>query len=458
MANSSVKHGDRRRVVLTGLGPISAFGRGIEPLWEAMLEGRSAFRPFELFDASGFDCPFAATLSKELFDVRKTVPKTYRKAAKVMARDIELAVGAAAKAVEDGQLVTRATDPEAEPTIPSSRTGCHIGAGLIACDVDELSLALATSTDEDDEFDINAWGSTGMGNLPPLWLLKYLPNMLACHVTIIHDCQGPSNTITCAEAASGLSLGESMRVIMRGHADVCLSGGAESKINPMGVLRQQFAGRLAKIEQTEDPSQVIQPFSPNARGGILGEGGGILILEGLDSALSRGVTPIAELAGFAASQAMCPDMIGLVYGDDDESVPSAIRAALADACCSPDDIDAILPFGSSIPSMDQIDARAIQSVFGDRAASIPVITTVPYVGLCGAGQGALAASIAAHCIREQMLPARIGIQGEDSSGLNAGPCEARPASLRNILVFTTSVGGQNNAYVLRKVDAGEVSS
>ena len=180
----------RRRVVITGLGPISTYGIGIQPLWEGMLSGRSGIRTIETFDASGFDCPVGAQLASDQFDVRKLVPKTYRKATKVMARDIALAVGAAASATNDAGLVTSASDTDADPTIPAGRTGCHIGAGLIATDVDELSLALTFSSDADGEFDISAWGDGGMTNLTPLWLLKYLPNMLACHVTIIHDCQG----------------------------------------------------------------------------------------------------------------------------------------------------------------------------------------------------------------------------------------------------------------------------
>ena len=448
----------RRRVVITGLGPISTYGIGIQPLWEGMLSGRSGIRTIETFDASGFDCPVGAQLASDQFDVRKLVPKTYRKATKVMARDIALAVGAAASATNDAGLVTSASDTDADPTIPAGRTGCHIGAGLIATDVDELSLALTSSSDADGEFDISAWGDGGMTNLTPLWLLKYLPNMLACHVTIIHDCQGPSNTITCAEASSGLSIGESMRVISRGHADVCLSGGAECKLNPMGILRQQFAGRLAKLEPADDPALLVRPYSEEARGSVLGEGGGILILEALESARERGARPVAEIAGFSASQASCSDTVGLVYDEDDTSVESAINNALKSAGCSPGDIDAVLPLGSGIPHMDAVDARAIHAVFGERAGSVPIITFVPNVGLCGAGTGAIATALAAKCLDEQMLPARVGIEGALTSGLDAGPIAARPAKLGAILVFTTSMGGQNTALVLRRYDDGGEAS
>src|SRR5690606_32200745 len=175
------------------------------------------------------------------------VPKSYRKAVKVMARDIELAVAAAKCAVEDARLVTRGALPDGSSegtTYPASRMGCQIGAGLIAAETDELTAALATAAttaaDGRPTLDLKAWGDAeggqgAMNNLQPLWLLKYLPNMLACHVTIIHGAEGPSNTITCAEASGLLSIGESVRVIQRGDADLCFSGGAEAPINHMRV-------------------------------------------------------------------------------------------------------------------------------------------------------------------------------------------------------------------------------
>jgi 3-oxoacyl-[acyl-carrier-protein] synthase II len=197
-----------RRVFISGVGPITTFGVGMDPLWAALVEGRSGIAPITRFDASGFGCPFAAEVSAETFNPRQWVPKSYRKAAKVMSRDIELAVGAAAAAIAEAGLTTRGTDPDAAPTLPPARVGCHIGAGLIAADVDELTAALVSSVGDDGAFSLARWGEAGMQNLTPLWMLKYLPNMLACHVTIIHDCQGPSNTITCAEASGGLDRGE----------------------------------------------------------------------------------------------------------------------------------------------------------------------------------------------------------------------------------------------------------
>lgn len=437
-----------RRVVITGLGPVTCFGIGADVLWNAMLEGRTGIRRIKRFNPDGFACRYAAELDDEKFNIRDIVPKSYRKATKVMCRDIELAVAGADAAVRDAGLVTKAIDPDAQPTYQPHRVGCQIGAGLIAADVAELTAALVYSRSEDGGVDLKHWGEGGMQNLTPLWLLKYLPNMLACHVTIIHDCHGPSNTITCCEASSGLSLGESVRVIARGGADVCLTGGAEFKVNPMAMFRQSCAQRLAAPESDEDAASAVRPFSPDAGGTLLGEGGGILVVEALETAERRGATPVAEVVGFASTQSLCQYTISFDFDPQDTGMADAMGLAIKQAGVSPEEIDAIVPFGSGIANVDRAEAASIQRVFGKRAASIPLITTVPFTGNCNAGNGAVALSAAALALQHQRLPARLNTTG--ASCLDAEACTARPAKLNYVLAFSTSQGGQNAAIVLKK--------
>ena len=435
----------QRRVVITGLGPITAFGVGIEPLWEAMVEGRCAIKRIEQFDPEGFDCKVAAELARDQFNVRDVVPRSYRKATKVMCRDTELAVGAAAAAVADAGLNGNG---EGERVIPPQRLGCHIGAGLICADVDELAAALWTSRKESGDFDLKHWGHTGMTNLTPLWMLKYLPNMPACHVTIIHECQGPSNTITCCEASSGLSIGESMRVIERGAADACLSGGAESKVNPMSMVRQTFAGRLAPTSGDQDPATVVRPFDPGATGTVIGEGGGLIVVEAAEIAEQRGREPYAEIAGLASTQSYCPDTVGLDLDPDGMGIADAMELALERAGASPDDIDAVVPLGLSIPSVDRAEAAAIKRVFGSRAAEVPLVTIIPNTGNCNAGAGAVAVAVAANALKTQTLPARLNT--EEVDGLDAAACPSRDAKLDWILVSQVAQGGQNVSLVLKR--------
>ncbi|MEZ6243932.1 MAG: beta-ketoacyl synthase N-terminal-like domain-containing protein [Phycisphaerales bacterium] len=447
----------RRGVCITGVGTVSALGLGVEALWEGMCAPRSALKPISTFDASGFACRLGGQLDE--LPVRDYVPKGYRKATKVMARDSEIAVVAARLAVLDARLRTRGSeDGEEGFEITPARTGAHIGAGLIAAETDELSRALATSLDDDGTFSLRKWGTApevegsggAMNNLPPLWMLKYLPNMLACHVTIVHGAEGPSNTITCFDSSALLCLGESARVIERGAADICFSGGAESKLNYMGMLRLEMGGRLAETGDETDGSRLVRPYDPGSAGTLIGEGGGILILEETAHARARGAKAYAEVAGFGA--ALSPNPVRATFDgapEADEGLSDAIEAALRDAGVSPSDIDAIVPAGLGVPSLDRAEAGALRRVFADRLASIPLVTSSPNFGACHAGQGGLQAALGAVCLRRQMLPARIH-GSAPARGLDAGACDMRDADLSHVLVCTGALGGQNAALVLRR--------
>lgn len=437
-----------RPVVITGLGAVSGLGVGIEPLWEGLCAGRSALRPIARFSVAGFPCRLAAEVP-EPFSAKDFVPKHYRKAVKVMARDIELAVAAAARAVEDAKLVTRGTLPEGATelmTYPGPRMGCQIGAGLIAAEADELTGALATARKADGlGFDIRAWGERGMDALTPLWLLKYLPNMLACHVTIIHGCEGPSNTITCAEASGLLSIAESARVIERGDADLGFAGGAESKVNLMGLLRMDFAKRLAHTGDATDGSVFVRPFDPHSPGGLLGEGGGLLVLEAEETAKARGARVYARIAGQGGGHSPWrPEGAA----EPDEGYQAAVENALDDAELRPDQIDAIVPAALGTPSLDAGEAGALRRVFGPRLRDVPMITIAPNIGNAMAGCGGLQAAIAAKCLLEQKLPARLHA-GTPADGLQAGAAATRSATLRHVLVATTALGGQAAALILK---------
>jgi 3-oxoacyl-[acyl-carrier-protein] synthase II len=285
-----------RRVVITGIGIASPIGIGVGPFWDALCAGTVGVSKITSFDAGGFASQIAGQVPA--FKIGDYVPKHYRKATKVMARDIELAVVAADGAFKDAGLKSRAyTD---KPEIDGTRFGCNIGAGLISVDLDELTSAMAGSRDG-DRLDLAKWGREGMTQLTPLWLLKYLPNMLACHVTIIHELKGPSNTITCGDASSHLAIGEAFRTIQRGDADLAVCGGAETKVQPMGLMRQCLLNRVTTTHN-DAPASAVRPFDSAATGTAVGEGGGLFILEEYDHATARGAKIYAELVGFGASQ------------------------------------------------------------------------------------------------------------------------------------------------------------
>jgi 3-oxoacyl-[acyl-carrier-protein] synthase II len=427
-------------VYITGLGPVCGLGLGIDETWPKLLAGDTAIAPVKAFDASAFGSPLAAELPDD-FKIRNFVPKSYRKATKVMARDIEIAVAAADLAAKDAGLHTAANSDA--PHYDPARIGCHIGAGLIAADTDELTMALAKAQRDDGSFDIHEWGKEGMTHLTPLWLLKYLPNMLACHVTIVHDLQGPSNTITCAEASGGLSFGESLRVIQRGQADACFCGGAESNLNPMSFIRQVFTGRLT---ESSDPASV-RPFDKAAEGSVVGEGGGILILESADTFAKRGGTDAyAKVLGFGASQTLNPDKRSQQPADDGRGPMLAMNNALRDAQLSPDAIDAVVALGIGHPAWDAAEANALEHVFGQRLANVPVVSTKASIGNCSAGAGALDLAFAAKLLKEQTLPAIVRRDNPIE-----GTTATEPEKLEKLLVVTPGFGGQNTAIILGRV-------
>lgn len=430
-----------RRVVITGVGAVSAAGLGGRALYDAACAGAAATRTVQSFDASGF----ASTVGGEIadFSARNYVPKSYRKAVKLMARDIEIAVAAADFALRDAGLVTKGID-ESAVNIDGERFACSIGAGLICAELDELGAAMQTSLDDAGRFDLKRWGE-GMNNLTPLWLLKYLPNMLSCHVTIIHDLRGPSNAITCSEASALLSVGEAFRQVARNDADGAIAGGAESRMNPMGFLRQSKLGRLVE-SRNDRPQDACRPFDRDHDGTVVGEGGGLVILEEMDLAQSRGASAYAELVGFAA--AADPN------GADPDcrhcgNVGAAAAKALRDAGIGPEQLGLIVAQGSGVPYEDELEARAIREALGDVKA--PVVSITGLVGDCYAGAGGLALATAAWAMREQRVPASANFSepAEGCAGLNV-PSQSRDADIQYALVQSFAYNGQSAAVVLKR--------
>ncbi len=236
--------GSERRVVITGLGLVTPLGDRPDSVWMSLIEGRGSVRRLEAFRVAGLPNDVAAEVHG--FDLMKkyALPKyknELRKKKKYMARDIQLAVAAAQLAVADAGLVDGGVDP--------SRIGIDLGAGLISSELDELAPAIARAFEQNRSFDFQVWGRESIGMIEPIWLLKYLPNMLACHISILMDCQGPSNTITEADASSNLAIAEASRIIGRGRADVMIAGGADSKIHPLSLVRMGLLHNMFDLER-----------------------------------------------------------------------------------------------------------------------------------------------------------------------------------------------------------------
>lgn len=439
-----------RRVVVTGLGPVTPLGTGVTAFWNSLLEGRSAIRRIRAFDPGRFKTQIGGEIDD--LKISDAVPKGYRKAAKIMARDIVLAVVAAHEAVKDADLKTKCRIEREEVSGPanmdSARFGANIGSGLICADLPELTEALYSAT-RDGQFTLERWGGEGMNNLTPLWLLKFLPNMLACHVTIVHDAQGPSNTITCGEASSHLAIGEAFRTITRGDADVCICGGAESKTNPMALVRQGLGGRLS--QDNEHPERACRPFAVDRSGAVVSEGGGLVILEELEHARARGARIYAEVVGFGAGHDAHIAQPGHPHPEG-RGAAVAMRKALRDAGLTPGDVDLVASFACGLVEHDRSEAAAYRSVLGSRLADVPVMNIKAGLGNNGAGSGAIdfiAAVLAVHYAT--IPPAFNSTPVDPACGLRMVVDGPRDVKVQHALSLAYALGGgQYAGLVIRR--------
>lgn len=431
------------RVVITGIGVISPIGIGVKSFWDNLLAGKVGVRRIEQYDPAGFPCQIAGEAPP--YKIGDYVPKSYRKATKVMARDIELAVVAADDAFKDAGLKSKAHADS--PTFDPTRFGCNIGAGLISVDLNELTAALTAARSEGDsnQIDLKKWGREGMAQLTPLWLLKYLPNMLACHVTIIHELKGPSNTITCADASSHLAIGEAFRTIQRGDADLAICGGAETKVVPMNLMRQILLGRCT-LTHNDTPESAVRPFDADADGAVAAEGGGLFILEEYERAKQRGARIYAELVGFGASQdaysVTQPDPTGRSYA-------RAIQKALAEANLPPNAVDLLVPCGLGIPTHDRAELNGLSAVFGNRLSRVPLAPVKAQMGNLAAGSGVDAAAAALGLFHNKIPPAVNTKKPVEGFELNTS-AETRDAKVDVAVSSVYSLGGQNAALVFKQ--------
>lgn len=441
-----------RRVVVTGLGLATPIGLGVDAYWDALLTGRGGIRPIAAFDASGLPSRVGGELPA--FSLGDYIPKGYRKSAKVMSRDITIAVVAAYLAVRDAGLKTKCIlergEAEGPSNVDSTRFGANIGAGLICADLHELAGAISTAADSAvDSFSYARWGREGMEQLTPLWLLKFLPNMLACHVTIVHDAQAPSNTVTCGEASSYLTVGEAYRTISRGDADVCICGGAESKMNPMGVTRPTLMGWM-NTEVNDRPDRACRPFAADRAGTVPAEGGGLIILESYEHARARSARIYAEVVGFGAASSTHHWREADPKGG---AVALAVRSALGDAQIRAEELDLVVPMGTGIRNHDTGELNGWRAALSSRPEKPVAVTVRGAVGNCGAGVGAVDFATAVLCLHHGTVPASLHASPSDPACpfafRDGDPADHR---IRHAAVAGYALaGGQSAALVIRRI-------
>lgn len=436
----------KRRVVVTGLGVVNALGIGKVAFWEGLVQGRVGIDRIQSFAADAFPSRIAGEAAQ--VKINTYVPKSHRKATKLMSRDIELAVIAADAAIRDAQLVTKGTEPDASANLEPTRSGVNVGAGLICCDLVELGASAEHALDENQDFDLKKWGREGMESLTPLWLLKYLPNMLSCHISIIHDLQGPSNCITCGDASGQLAIGEAYNQIAYGKADVMIAGGSESKINGIKLLRQCLQ-KTASENYNDQPEQACRPFDRDADGTAVAEGAGIVVLEELTHAQKRQAPIYAELVGFGASYNFSQDFVQ--PESQGTGIAIALQKALNKAQVSSSQIQLLVPFGMAVKSHDQAEAYAINQTFGSHTSSLPVFAGKGQIGNCGAAAAAIDLITTILCMKENRIPPTVNCPNPVAGyGLNINNETLLETPIDYSATCSYTFGGQTAALVVSR--------
>jgi 3-oxoacyl-[acyl-carrier-protein] synthase II len=365
-----------RRVVITGVGLVSPLGNSKEALWDAICEGRSGVSQMESMSSDSFPFSCAGEAReftghiKDFGDLPKELKVPIRKGLKLMCRETQMGVAAAQLAIADAHIEPGSNEPE--------RTGVIFGSDYMLSPPSEFIDAVKKTETPDKHVDIKAWGSKGLEQITPLWLLKYLPNMPASHIAIFNDMRGPNNSITHREAASYLALGEAFHTIERGHADMMIAGSTGTRVHPMKTIHTTMHEELAT--GNGDPAAACRPFDLNRTGSVIGEGSCALVLEELTAAQARGATILGEIVG-AGSSVVIKDRTP----DRSKSLANAMRAALADADCTPADVGHVNAHGLATRTCDADEAQAITAVFGEQ--QVPVVATKSYFGNLGAASG-----------------------------------------------------------------------
>jgi 3-oxoacyl-[acyl-carrier-protein] synthase II len=368
------------RVVITGLGVISPIGNTLESFWESLVQRRSGVATLASASNDGpGPCAGEAREFTGHIDnfgpLEDGIKKAIRKGIKLMNRETQMAVAAAQHALGDSALMQHGPDPE--------RIGVCFGAGFVSMLPEDFVAGVSTCTSGDAEFDFDRWGQEGLNQVAPLWLLKCLPNMPACHIAIYNDFRGPNNSITQRECAANLAIAEARNLIADGMADAMVVGATGTTLLAFNRLHTLMEEDVA--DSTGDPASACRPFDRTRTGAVIAEGAGAIVVERLECALDRGAQIYGEIVGAGSSCVVDRSYVPRC----DRALANAMRMALRGARMSPDAIGHIHAHGLGTQRSDRYEAKAIRDVFGKRSEQIPLVAAKSYMGNAGAGCGAI---------------------------------------------------------------------
>ena len=415
-------------VVVSGIGVVSPIGIGRDAFWDSIQQRRSGVTELSVHDSPLRRVRFGGEVRQ--FDAKPFIRP--RKSLKVMCREIQMAVVAANLSLDDAQLESGMVDPE--------RLGVNFGCEMFYGHPDDLQDVYRNCLN-DGEFLPQRWGTQAMSDIHPLWMLKYLPNMPACHIAIAHDVRGPNNSIALAEASSLLAIAQAAQLIQRGGADVVIAGGTGNRLN---LTESVYRGDRLHSHRSDDPAAAARPFDALRDGMVCGEGAGAVVLEESGHAQARGARPLARVLGFHSTFAPRPGG----HVDHAEGMRRAIRGSLSAAGVGPDEVAHVNAHGWSVDELDVAEAEAIRTCLSE----VPVTAPKSFFGNLGAGSGAVELIASILSLQSAEVPVTLNYEQPDPRCpvrvVHGQPCRTEKSVA---LALNETLSGQAVAAVLAAV-------
>ncbi|MEK7735613.1 MAG: beta-ketoacyl-ACP synthase II [Nitrospirota bacterium] len=411
---------EKRRVVVTGVGIITPVGIGVEESWKGLVEGRSGIRKLTRFDASAFATQIAGEV--EGFNPEDYIePKEIKK----MDRFIHLAIAASDMAVKDSGL--KITDSNAE------RVGVIIGSGMGGLPAIEHYHSVLLEK--------------GPRRITPFFIPMLIINLAGGHVSMKYGAKGPISAVATACATGSHSIGDAFKIIQRGDADAMIAGGTESVITPMGI--GGFNAMKALSTRNDEPEKASRPFDADRDGFVMGEGVGIMVLESLEHARSRGARIYAEIAGYG----MTADAYHMTSpAPEGEGAARCMAIALKDGGVAPSEVDYINAHGTSTKYGDELESIAIKTVFKGHASKLAVSSTKSMTGHLLGAAGGVEAVVCVLCMRDNIVPPTINLDNPDPQcDLDYVPHKARKMDVNCVMSNSFGFGGTNACLVFKRL-------
>jgi len=417
----------KSEVVITGMGAVTPIGIGTPAMWESLSSGTSGIASFQEYDLPGYPVTFGGEVKN--FEGKQYVKP--RKALKVMCREIQTGFSAAALAMDQAGLQPGSVEPE--------RLGVVYGSEMMYSDFGDLRAAYDQCIEE-GWYEHDRWGPSAMSETNPLWMLKYLPNMPACHVGIYYDGRAHNNTHCLEDVSSIYAISEGAAHVRSGLIDCMITGGTGSRLNINVLL---YRGDILLSHRNDDPAAASRPFEKNRDGIVSSEGSASLVLESRQHSEARGANIVGQIQGWASTFGKVTRQQSINI----QAVRNSIRVALADAGITASDLAFVSAHGTSHPEDDICEAEAISA----ELPGVPVVAFKSYYGHAGAACGALDVVSAALALQHQTCPVTLNYETPDAA-CDLPVIHGEPRSLDKpyALVINQARTGQCAALVISR--------